>query len=67
MVFRPHAWPLARAAWVQVTSGQSRARTSQVSGLHCSTRLPPVDVQEERLLDGVLVRPGLDEHALGTG
>lgn len=41
MVFRPHACPLARSAWVHVIRGQSGARTRRVSGLHNSMRLPP--------------------------
>src|SRR5215469_11041111 len=38
---------------------QPRARVAQLDAV--ASRL--VDVQEERLLNGVLVRPGLDEHA----
>ncbi len=41
MVFRPHACPLARSASVQLTGGQSGARTSRAPAVQGSMRLPP--------------------------
>ena len=69
MVFSPQACPLARSASVQVIGCQSGARTSRAPALHSSTAVAAglVDVEEERLLDGVLVRAGLDEHAAVRG
>ena len=51
MVFRPHACPLARSASVQLTGGQSGARTSRAPAVHNSTRLPPgLAPQEHQVL-----------------
>ena len=62
MVCRPQACPLARSAADQSIGCQSGANTSRAPGLSSSIRLPAglPDVEEEALLDGVLVRPGLD-------
>jgi hypothetical protein len=61
MVFRPHAWPLARSASVQVIRTRPvRGEISQPAGQRVAqldaVAAGLVDVEEERLLDGVLVR-----------
>ncbi len=59
----PHACPLARSASVHVTGSQSGANMTRPLTLD-PVRARLIDVQEERLLDGMLVRPGLDEDTL---
>ena len=69
IVFRPQAWPLARSASVQVIErpvGRQHQPGDRVAQLD-AVAAGLVDVQEERLLDGVLVRAGLDEHAVCRG
>ena len=66
MVFRPQAWPFLRSVLGPQTvcqSGcqdQARARIGELDTV--ARRL--LDVEEEGLLDRVLVRPGLDDHAV---
>ena len=66
MVFSPQACPFFRSASVQVIGrpvgpeDQARTRIGDLDAI--AGRL--VDIEEERLLDRVLVRPGLDEDAV---
>ena len=69
MVCRPQAWPFLRSASLQVIGFQSGASTSRAPAQDdfdaVAARL--VHVKKEGLLDGVLVRAGLDDRRRSPG